>query len=302
MPNEPIVLAAETVVVGLDAEIDGIPRRQHTLTTRLGTEPIETGAEVTDHAATLPRQVTLSGIITSLNGTDRVTGAWDAIERLWESKEPFRLITEWGVYDDMLIASLPSETAGRGMRFEAHLQQIDRAPAPIILPPPPRVGGGAVRGPDGGFALAEGSVLLGLLDYDPLSLGDRAVVAGIPRAAAEAANAAARTLSMTNRFARTLEGGSFEYAESPRPGVNIARTREQVARDLVVSRQRTSGGAGRARTAAAAREEQRRNAARLRGLGSLAAAVAAGRTRSAAVTFGRAAEVSRGRQRLEGAE
>ncbi|MEO1989252.1 MAG: phage baseplate protein [Martelella sp.] len=70
--------------------------------TRLGiTEiPVETGAKITDHAAVLPKIVTLD-----IAGA-AATATYNALVEFQERREPFTLVTGLRVYSNMLISDI----------------------------------------------------------------------------------------------------------------------------------------------------------------------------------------------------
>ena len=126
MPNVPIVLRAQTSVGGLEIVLDGIPSRAHKLTTLIGGEPLEDGRQVTDHAVAAPRELNLNCIVSDFNGADRPKAAWQAMEALQQAAQPLSVITEWGVYPEMLILRARGNTAGRGLRGTLEMREIIR--------------------------------------------------------------------------------------------------------------------------------------------------------------------------------
>ena len=126
MPNVPIILRAATAVEGLALLVDGYPARTHRVASRSGGEPLEDGREVTDHLVAAPRELSLTGIVSDLAGSQRPAEAWAAIEKINQDSEPVRVITEWGTYSDMIIDQCEGTASGRGMRFTMDVKEILR--------------------------------------------------------------------------------------------------------------------------------------------------------------------------------
>ena len=62
MANTPIILSARTLVEGLTL-VDGFINPRHILASAIGSEPLEDGSQVTDHITNLPRQLSVTGIV-----------------------------------------------------------------------------------------------------------------------------------------------------------------------------------------------------------------------------------------------
>ena len=127
MPNSPVIIRALTAVQGLSLLVDGYPDRAHKLQSRIGGEPLEDGREVTDHVVAEPKMLDLTGSVSDFGGAQRPIEAWQAIEELWQSSEPVRVVTEWQTYDEMVIHRCQGTPVGRGLRFQMELRQILRA-------------------------------------------------------------------------------------------------------------------------------------------------------------------------------
>ena len=134
MANTPIILSARTLVGDLEMFVDGFINPRHELPSAIGSEPLEDGSQVTDHVTNLPRQLTVTGIVSDFGGGDRPRLALEQLETIREAKEPVSVITEWMFYEEVLIRRVTAVPSGRGMRLSLELQEIVRASAPIILP------------------------------------------------------------------------------------------------------------------------------------------------------------------------
>ncbi len=130
---------------------DGFLSEEHAVRISKTSYPVETGGSLVDHAVIQPRTLKLVGWVSDLlapegkRGTpSRGSDAWLQLNRLVESREPFRVVTLLGVYPSMLITSLKApvdRTTGRALRFEMELEEVQfRALERGQRPPPVRIG------------------------------------------------------------------------------------------------------------------------------------------------------------------
>ena len=126
MPNRPLIIRAQSAVAGLVLFVDGFPDHRHRLSSRIGGEPLEDGAEVTDHVIAAPETLSLTGTVSDMGGSQRPQAAWEAIQRIHKASETVRVITEWAIYPEMVIASCDGQPDGRGMTFTMELRDILR--------------------------------------------------------------------------------------------------------------------------------------------------------------------------------
>ncbi|MCY4394979.1 MAG: hypothetical protein OXC10_07590 [Rhodospirillaceae bacterium] len=126
MPNFALIPGAETVISALAEVVDGYPTATHKLETTTGGEPLEDGRRVTDHVVARQERLTLQGWVSDFNGGERPREAWETIRRLHKAEVTLTVMTEWGVYDEMIIrrAEAPQET--RGMQFTLELEEVLR--------------------------------------------------------------------------------------------------------------------------------------------------------------------------------
>ena len=80
--------------------IDCVLSEKHTSEVEITSNPIETGAEVNDHAYVKPKQVVLEIADSS------AALLYNALVRFQESRVPFYLVTGLSVYKDMLIQAI----------------------------------------------------------------------------------------------------------------------------------------------------------------------------------------------------
>ena len=138
MPPSPVILAAANVGVDpLLMLVDGWPNITPKLETRIGREPIDSGASVTDHAVADPPILNMLGIVSDLEGTDRVAEAWQTVYQLHQEVTVVRVVTEWGIYEEMLIERAEGRQVGRGLELELVLRQVLRVEAARVLQPVP---------------------------------------------------------------------------------------------------------------------------------------------------------------------
>lgn len=85
----------------------------------------------TDHSVLSNEEVTLTGWVSNWRGGTRTPAqAWAAIREMAREREPIRLITEWGVYPEMLIFEAEAPKTNRGMRFSLKFVWINRIGVP----------------------------------------------------------------------------------------------------------------------------------------------------------------------------
>lgn len=135
MPNAALIPGSETRIAPLMAVVDGYPAESHRLQTTTGGEPLEDGRQATDHAIARQDRLELTGWVSDLNGGDRPRAAWDTIRRLHREVTPLRVVTEWGVYEEMLITRAEAPKRGRGMRFILELEEIIRVGLSVAFLP-----------------------------------------------------------------------------------------------------------------------------------------------------------------------
>ena len=145
MPNVALVPGAETTIPLLTAFVDGFPEGTHKLETLTGGggAPVEDGRKVTDHAVALASKLTLTGYVSGFTGGNRPADAWGEIRRLHKAGKTVTVITEWGVYPEMIIRTAEAPQTGRGMRFTLELEEVLRVEVEETTLPPHAVDGPA---------------------------------------------------------------------------------------------------------------------------------------------------------------
>ena len=126
MPNTPLLFNAATLdpPIIVDGFIDD--PGTHILETSTGGEPLEDGAQVTDHAISLQEKVTLTGFISDFDGAERPGEGWERLRSLHKAVTPITVTTAWGTYPEMLIRRAEGRPIGRGIEFTLELEQVIR--------------------------------------------------------------------------------------------------------------------------------------------------------------------------------
>jgi len=127
--------------VTVDASVSEV----HNAASEISTNPIEDGADITDHVRNLPLSMTMQGIISdtpitfalidNIYGLSKVFGKtsrsqdeYAKILKLRDSREPFDVVTGLRVYKNMILKNFQvNRTAqtGKSISFTAELQQIE---------------------------------------------------------------------------------------------------------------------------------------------------------------------------------
>ena len=121
-----MIPSAAPEVPPLRAFVDGWPQETHKVKTAIGGEPVEDGVQATDHAVFSGEEVSLTGWVSGWTGGRNPADAWGEVRRLARDLEPVRLVTEWGIYPEMLIAEAEAPKTVRGMRFTVKFRWINR--------------------------------------------------------------------------------------------------------------------------------------------------------------------------------
>lgn len=98
---------------------DATLREAHTLSIEVTENPIETGSEVADHMFVKPKRLTISAGVSDtplhssaqdqFAGPSRTTAAFNLLESLQESGEPFNIQTGLKLYTNMMCTEIRAE-------------------------------------------------------------------------------------------------------------------------------------------------------------------------------------------------
>jgi hypothetical protein len=142
--TEPIYDGTQDVVteIPLDARVGGSYRFEAEITQF----PVESGAQITDHVHLRPDVITLEGMVSDtpvtsiptylgLRGdqeagtaSSRSQNAYDALHQVWRERLPVTVVTEYMVFDDMIIESFEvpkGQDRGEALWFTAALKKVN---------------------------------------------------------------------------------------------------------------------------------------------------------------------------------
>lgn len=101
-------------------------------TLKITREPVEFGADITDHAYVEPKRIVIEGVIggslsRSSSGRMEAMAGWQALKRLQESRMPFTLVSGLDVHRNILIEKLTADRDkdwSRVLKFTAECSEI----------------------------------------------------------------------------------------------------------------------------------------------------------------------------------
>ena len=128
MPNVALVPALSTRITDLDDVVSTFLDLNIKLRTHVGTEPVEDGSSVNDHAVANSIGIVLSGTVSdqTTEGSAAAAAAFERMHRLHENPTPLTVITPWFVFDEVLIEEIDTRQRGAGMDFTAKLIRLNR--------------------------------------------------------------------------------------------------------------------------------------------------------------------------------
>lgn len=101
--------------------VNVVVREKHSFEIGITSNPIETGAEVNDHAYVMPKKLTLE--IADGNATETLA----ALVALQESRVPFVCVSGWHVYRNMLVKAINADrdaAFSKVLRATVDLQEV----------------------------------------------------------------------------------------------------------------------------------------------------------------------------------
>ena len=116
MPNAAFFPERSPRIAELEDYIDNWNEESHHFGTETGAEPREDGSPITDHVRERNPNVTLIGTTSSFgpNGIQKAANLVQALRRLERMSELVTVVTEWGVYEEILVVSARARRWGRG--------------------------------------------------------------------------------------------------------------------------------------------------------------------------------------------
>jgi hypothetical protein len=130
-----LMLERGTVVV----EIDAVVREQIVKKARITEHPIESGALIADHVVILPKEYSLSGVLsdTPISIINPLYSVWESYEKrsldmakkledLFNEKKAFKIISNLGVLENFFFTQLTIEKnkPEYGVEFSANIREI----------------------------------------------------------------------------------------------------------------------------------------------------------------------------------
>lgn len=140
-----------TEVAALVNYADGYLGEEHEIRVTVTRFPLESGAQLMDHAVHEPDLLKLSGWTSDLfpsdpaniSDADRPARAWAEIRRMADERTPLQVVTILGVYNSMVLtrATAPVGTrTGRGLLFTLEFSEVQTEPlrrVEFVLTPAP---------------------------------------------------------------------------------------------------------------------------------------------------------------------
>lgn len=152
-------------------ELDAVLSETHTNTVRLSSNPVELGAELTDHAIVEPKRLNIIAtvsdtplgsaafgqivdLVTGLFGTStsknltRSNAAYNAMLQLMESREPIEVQTKLKLYENMMITGLrvaQDKNTSRIVEMNISLEEVLIAQTETVKLEPERLQEGSPR-------------------------------------------------------------------------------------------------------------------------------------------------------------
>jgi hypothetical protein len=125
------------VIIINDFAIDAAITEDHTFESEVTEHPVETGADITDHARAKPVQISLEGIVSNTpigavadlrtEGTLPSAEARALMRKIRDDREPITIVSTVRVYKNMMLLSLSesrSAETGEAYRFRATFKEV----------------------------------------------------------------------------------------------------------------------------------------------------------------------------------
>lgn len=122
-----------------DIEIDAVISESATATARLTKNPVEYGADSSDHIIIEPQTYTLNGVVSNassnlvdaaknlLGNQTKAQQIWEDLLELLTNKKPFTLVQGLKSYDNVVLTNLTEsqdKDTSKGLFFTAQLSQL----------------------------------------------------------------------------------------------------------------------------------------------------------------------------------
>lgn len=128
MPNVVLMPEKSTRVPALDDYISGWMSTSYKLRSHIGSEPLEDGSSVHDHAVASSTGLVLRGFVSDLSqlGPSAPAAAWQKLEEYHRDSTALQVITPWASYAEMIIQRCEARERGFSMDFALELMKIIR--------------------------------------------------------------------------------------------------------------------------------------------------------------------------------
>lgn len=139
---------------GQSVEFDTVILETHHAEMVVTDNPVETGVVISDHMYRQPRVLSIDAAVSDVRlvgtGADRFdseagrsSAAWDYLNKLMESAEPFKVQTGLKLYENMVISALTvdqNKLSAAVLFFRAELREVIRSTTDIVTFPPRKKG------------------------------------------------------------------------------------------------------------------------------------------------------------------
>lgn len=149
-PRKRAVILAD----GQAVQFDSVVMEQHRSESVITDNPVETGVVISDHMYRQPRTLSLDVAVSDVRLVDegvdrfesdagRASAAWDYLEKLKDSAEPFQYQSGLKLYENMVIAAIGAEQnkASAAVLFaRIDMREVIRSTTDIVTFPPRKKG------------------------------------------------------------------------------------------------------------------------------------------------------------------
>ena len=122
LPIATVAIGTKTNIVGLDTVVNAYLSEEHSLKSKISTEPVESGAEATTNVVRGPVKIRLVG-----RRIGPGVALWLRLLVWQDQKQVLDVATKFGTYTNLVITSLRSfvdVNTGNNLQFEVELQEL----------------------------------------------------------------------------------------------------------------------------------------------------------------------------------
>lgn len=144
MPNIPLFPRQNVRIAELANDVPGFYETALSFEAHVGTEPLEDGSNVNDHAVANRFTLSLRGVLSDLSTqTTPVKDAIARIDELFRNATPVTVTTPLQDFPEMIIARFHARQQGRGVEFDMTLIKVIRVGVTMASVSTPTTGGPA---------------------------------------------------------------------------------------------------------------------------------------------------------------